>query len=135
MVWTRLVPLCCSRDMIATVVWERPLHQRGQMRDVMAAGDRVVTHERGTRFVGLDRADGAVVWDVATGTWPRNVALAGDRYLIMPQSPSQLQCFDLGTGTEQRCSGWTLGRGSHITPRFRVPKRRAAGLLYRFRVR
>jgi outer membrane protein assembly factor BamB len=86
---------------IATVVWERPLHQRGRMRDVVAAGDRIVAHERGTRLVGLDRADGTAVWDVATGTWPRNVALAGDRCLIVPQSPDRLQCVDLGTGTEQ----------------------------------
>ena len=86
--------------MMRTVLWERPLHQRGTGRGLAAAGDRVVVHERGTRLVGLVPADGTAAWDVASGTWPRSLVVVGDRCLVLPQAPARLSCLDLSGGSE-----------------------------------
>ncbi|MFJ3174101.1 PQQ-binding-like beta-propeller repeat protein [Streptomyces roseus] len=37
-------------------------------------------------------------WDVPLGTRPRGIVLAGDRVLVLPQSPNLLSCIDLRTG-------------------------------------
>ncbi|MEV7547579.1 PQQ-binding-like beta-propeller repeat protein [Streptomyces sp. NPDC089915] len=84
--------------MIATVLWERDLHQRGGSSAFVLGPDCVVLHERHTRLVCLERADGAVRWDVPLGTWPRGIVLAGDRVLVLPQTPDLLSCIDLRTG-------------------------------------
>ncbi|MFE2853902.1 PQQ-binding-like beta-propeller repeat protein [Streptomyces lavendulae] len=84
--------------MIATVLWERELHQRGGVSAFVVGPDCVVLHERHTRLVCLERADGAVRWDVPLGTWPRGIVLAGDRVLVLPQTPNLLSCIDLRTG-------------------------------------
>ncbi|MEV7416336.1 PQQ-binding-like beta-propeller repeat protein [Streptomyces sp. NPDC089919] len=84
--------------MIATVLWERELHQPGGASAFVVGPDCVVLHERHTRLVCLERADGAVRWDVPLGTWPRGIALAGDRVLVLPQTPDRLSCIDLRTG-------------------------------------
>ncbi|MDD9381703.1 PQQ-binding-like beta-propeller repeat protein [Streptomyces sp. ZAF1911] len=84
--------------MIATVLWERELHQRGGGSVFVVGPDCVVLHERHTRLVCLERADGAVRWDVPLGSWPRGIALAGDRVLVLPQNPNLLSCIDLRTG-------------------------------------
>ncbi|MER7822124.1 PQQ-binding-like beta-propeller repeat protein [Streptomyces sp. NPDC096097] len=84
--------------MIATVLWERALHQRGGGSVFVVGPDCVVLHERHTRLVCLERADGAVRWDVPLGTWPRRMVLAGDRVLVLPQTPHLLSCIDLRTG-------------------------------------
>ncbi|MEU6212066.1 PQQ-binding-like beta-propeller repeat protein [Streptomyces sp. NPDC047023] len=85
--------------MIATVLWERALHQRGRNSAFAVGPDCVVLHERHTRLVCLERADGTVRWDVPLGTWPRGIALAGDRVLVLPQTPNNLlSCIDLRTG-------------------------------------
>ncbi|MFE5678660.1 PQQ-binding-like beta-propeller repeat protein [Streptomyces erythrochromogenes] len=85
--------------MIATVLWERELHQRGGNSAFVVGPDCVVLHERHTRLVCLERADGAVRWDVPLGTWPRGIVLAGDRVLVLPQTPNNLlSCIDLRTG-------------------------------------
>ncbi|MFC9813233.1 PQQ-binding-like beta-propeller repeat protein [Streptomyces virginiae] len=85
--------------MIATVLWERELHQRGRNSAFVVGPDCVVLHERHTRLVCLERTDGAVRWDVPLGTWPRGIVLAGDRVLVLPQTPNNLlSCIDLRTG-------------------------------------
>ncbi|MEV4940713.1 PQQ-binding-like beta-propeller repeat protein [Streptomyces zaomyceticus] len=84
--------------MIATVLWERELHQRGGASVFVVGSDCVVLHERHTRLVCLERADGTVRWDVPLGTWPRGIVLAGDRVLVLPQAPNLLSCIDLRTG-------------------------------------
>ncbi|MET9896172.1 PQQ-binding-like beta-propeller repeat protein [Streptomyces sp. NPDC006465] len=84
--------------MIATVLWERELHQRGGVSVFVVGPDCVVLHERHTRLVCLERVDGAVRWDVPLGTWPRGIVLAGDRVLVLPQAPNLLSCIDLRTG-------------------------------------
>ncbi|MGT2532570.1 outer membrane protein assembly factor BamB family protein [Streptomyces nojiriensis] len=85
--------------MIATVLWERELHQRGRHSAFVVGPDCVVLHERHTRLVCLERADGAVRWDVPLGTWPRGIVLAEDRVLVLPQTPNNLlSCIDLRTG-------------------------------------
>ncbi|WP_409464344.1 PQQ-binding-like beta-propeller repeat protein [Amycolatopsis sp. GA6-003] len=78
--------------------WERPLHQRGVASGLAVTRDHVVVHERGTRLVSLDPADGSVRWDVPVGTWPRAVVVAGDRCLVLPQDRPRLSCLDLATG-------------------------------------
>lgn len=84
--------------MVATVLWERELHQRGDASAFVVGPDCVVLHERHTRLVCLERADGAVRWDVRLGTWPRGIVLVGDRVLVLPQGPDLLSCIDLRTG-------------------------------------
>ncbi|MFE4696371.1 PQQ-binding-like beta-propeller repeat protein [Streptomyces sp. NPDC056738] len=84
--------------MIATVLWERELHQRGGVSVFVVGPDCVVLHERHTRLVCLERVDGSVRWDVPLGTWPRGIVLAGDRVLVLPQTPNLLSCIDLRTG-------------------------------------
>ncbi|MET8297817.1 PQQ-binding-like beta-propeller repeat protein [Streptomyces sp. NPDC005180] len=84
--------------MIATVLWERELHQRGRASAFVVGPDCVVLHERHTRLVCLERADGAVRWDVPLGTWPRGIVLAGDQVLVLRQAPDLLCCIDLRTG-------------------------------------
>lgn len=84
--------------MIATVLWERELHQRGGASAFAVGPDCVLLHERRTRLVCLERVDGAVRWDVPLGTWPRGIVLAGDRVLVLPQTPYVLSCFDARTG-------------------------------------
>ncbi|MEV7523429.1 PQQ-binding-like beta-propeller repeat protein [Streptomyces sp. NPDC091371] len=84
--------------MIATMRWERELHQRGARSAYAVGEDCVVLHERLTRLVCVERADGAVRWDIPAGTWPRAIVLAGDRVLVLPQQPDRLSCLDLGTG-------------------------------------
>ncbi|MEU9005901.1 PQQ-binding-like beta-propeller repeat protein [Streptomyces sp. NPDC048551] len=81
-----------------TVRWERELHQRGGHSAVVTGPDCVVLHERRTRLVCLEQADGAVRWDVPLGTWPRDLVLARDRVLVLPQTPDRLSCLDLRTG-------------------------------------
>lgn len=84
--------------MIATVLWERELHQRGGGSVFAIGPDCVVLHERHTRLVCLERADGVVRWDVPMGSWPRGMALTGDSVLVLPQTPDLLSCLDLRTG-------------------------------------
>ncbi|MFE6101511.1 PQQ-binding-like beta-propeller repeat protein [Streptomyces laurentii] len=84
--------------MIATVLWERELHQRGRASAFVVGPDCVVLHERRTRLVCLERADGAVRWDVPLGTRPRGIVLTGDRVLVLPQAPDVLSCVDVRTG-------------------------------------
>ncbi|MGW8776682.1 outer membrane protein assembly factor BamB family protein [Streptomyces sp. NPDC055796] len=84
--------------MIATVLWERELHQRGGGSVFVVGPDCVVLHERHTRLVCLERANGAVRWDVPLGSWPRGIVLAGDHVLVLPQAPNLLSCIDLRTG-------------------------------------
>ncbi|MFF3013787.1 PQQ-binding-like beta-propeller repeat protein [Streptomyces sp. NPDC057939] len=84
--------------MIATVLWRRDLYQRGRGSAFAVGPDCVVLHERRTRLVCLERADGAVRWDVPMGTWLRGMVLTGDRVLVLPQTPDLLSCLDLRTG-------------------------------------
>lgn len=95
--------------MIATASWERDLHQRGAHSAFAVGEDCVVLHERRTRLVCVERADGAVRWDIPVGTWPRAIVLTGDRVLVLPQQPDLLSCVDLGTGDVR----WSIR-----TPRF-----------------
>lgn len=84
--------------MIRETRWERDLHQRGSASSFLVTEDCVVVHERHTRLVCLERADGSVRWDVPIGTWPRNLVTANGRCLVLPQSPHRLSCLDLRTG-------------------------------------
>ncbi|MFG2985483.1 PQQ-binding-like beta-propeller repeat protein [Streptomyces sp. NPDC048258] len=84
--------------MIVTIAWERALHQRGALSAYAVGEDCVVLHERRTRLVCVERADGTVRWDIPLGTWPRGIALSGDRVLVLPQEPDLLSCVDLRTG-------------------------------------
>ncbi|MET9294895.1 PQQ-binding-like beta-propeller repeat protein [Streptomyces sp. NPDC003077] len=84
--------------MIGETLWERPLHQRGSASAFAVAEGSVVVHERRSRLVCLDAADGAVRWDVPLGTWPRDLVVAGDRCLALPQRPAHLSCLDPRTG-------------------------------------
>ncbi|TJZ41610.1 hypothetical protein FCH28_36550 [Streptomyces piniterrae] len=84
--------------------WERRLHQRGRASALAVAGDHIVVHERYTRLVCLDRRDGSVRWDIATGKWPRGVVIAGDRCLVLPQNTDRLSCIDLATGSVVWCA-------------------------------
>jgi len=77
--------------------WVRDLHHQGGSAFAVAAG-RLIVHERRTRLVALDLADGAVLWDVPVGTWPRAVVVSGDRCLVIPQSADRLLCLDIATG-------------------------------------
>ncbi|MGW4400395.1 outer membrane protein assembly factor BamB family protein [Amycolatopsis nivea] len=80
------------------IEWEHPLHQRGVASGLAVANGHVIVHERSTRLVSLDPADGAVRWDVPVGTWPRAMVVVGDRCLVIPQDNPRLSCLDLGTG-------------------------------------
>ncbi|WP_370937630.1 PQQ-binding-like beta-propeller repeat protein [Amycolatopsis sp. cg13] len=80
------------------VGWERPLHQRGVASGFAVTNGQVIVHERSTRLVSLDPADGSVRWDVPLGTWPRAVVIVGDRCLAIPQDNPRLSCLDLATG-------------------------------------
>ncbi|SHF38452.1 outer membrane protein assembly factor BamB family protein [Streptoalloteichus hindustanus] len=80
------------------VSWERPLHQRGSTAGLALAPGHLVVHERSTRLVSLDPVDGSVRWDAAVGTWPREVVIAGQRCLVIPQNTNQVLCLDLATG-------------------------------------
>ncbi|ETA71111.1 PQQ-binding-like beta-propeller repeat protein [Actinospica robiniae] len=84
--------------MFGQTVWERNLHQAGSARGLAATAKDIVVHERATRLVGLDPHDGAQRWDIPCGTWPRATIIAGDRCLVIPQSPDQLSCLDVRTG-------------------------------------
>jgi outer membrane protein assembly factor BamB len=88
---------------VIEIRWERPLHQRGERGAYVVAGDAVVTHERGTRLVCLEAADGTVRWDVPFGTWPRALVVDGDDVFALPQLPSSVHSFSLATG-ERRWS-------------------------------
>ena len=81
------------------IVWERDLHQAGRATAVATTPGHVVVHERRTRLVSLDPDDGAVRWDVPAGTWPRDLVLAGSYCLVLPQTPADLLCLDVHTGT------------------------------------
>lgn len=78
--------------------WARPLHQAGSETGLAVAGDALVVHERHSRLVSVDPADGSTRWDVHVGTWPRAVAISGQRCLVLPQNTNQLLCLDLATG-------------------------------------
>jgi outer membrane protein assembly factor BamB len=80
------------------ICWERPLHQAGRAAGVAVSDGVLVAHERCTRLVRLDPTDGSVCWDVSAGTWPRDIVLAGQRCLVIPQDTDRLLCLDLGTG-------------------------------------
>ncbi|MEV7615070.1 PQQ-binding-like beta-propeller repeat protein [Streptomyces sp. NPDC089799] len=105
--------------MIATVLWERELHQRGGASVFVVGPDCVVLHERHTRLVCLERADGAVRWDVPLGTRPRGIVLAGDRVLVLPQAPNLLSCIDLRTGASLWSAPTPSGR--ETSPSTRTP--------------
>jgi outer membrane protein assembly factor BamB len=81
------------------IVWERNLHQSGRGTKAAIAPGYLVVHERRTRLVSLDPDDGSVRWDVPAGTWPRDLVLAHPYCLVLPQSPSDLLCLDVHTGT------------------------------------
>lgn len=87
-------------DAVIDIEWEHPLHQRGVASGLAVTSGHVIVHERSTRLVSLDPADGAVRWDVPVGTWPRAVAVVGDRCLVIPQNNPRLSCLDLATGRE-----------------------------------
>lgn len=87
-------------DAVIEMGWERPLHQRGVASGLAVTNGHVIIHERGTRLVSLDPADGSVRWDVPVGTWPRAVVVVGDRCLVIPQDNPRLSCLDLATGQE-----------------------------------
>ncbi|MFJ5229055.1 PQQ-binding-like beta-propeller repeat protein [Kitasatospora sp. NPDC088391] len=100
--------------MVVVELWERVLHQRGAHSRLCVAGGRVLVHERHSRLVCLDAADGSPGWDVPLGTWPRALVVAGDRVLALPQDRPVLSCFALGSGALL----WQaeLARGSgHVT--------------------
>ncbi|QFZ18502.1 outer membrane protein assembly factor BamB family protein [Saccharothrix syringae] len=80
------------------VEWVRQSHQAGSDAGLVVAGGALVVHERHTRLVSVDPADGSTRWDVHVGTWPRAVAIADRRCLVLPQTPDQLLCLDLDTG-------------------------------------
>ncbi|MGW5641909.1 outer membrane protein assembly factor BamB family protein [Saccharopolyspora sp. NPDC003752] len=83
--------------------WERRLHQAGSV--LALAPGHLVVHERNTRLVSLDPVDGSVRWDVPVGTWPRAVAIAGSRCLVIPQNTDQLLCLDLDSGERVWAAG------------------------------
>ncbi|SDU36303.1 outer membrane protein assembly factor BamB [Amycolatopsis keratiniphila] len=67
----------------------------------MAATARhLVVHERSTRLVGLEPADGSVRWDVPVGTWPRAVVIEQPYCLVLPQNSSRLLCLAVETGED-----------------------------------
>ncbi|EFL08387.1 MULTISPECIES: PQQ-binding-like beta-propeller repeat protein [Actinomycetes] len=78
--------------------WERPLHQRGVASVLAVTRDHLIVHERSTRLVSLDPANGSVRWDAPVGTWPRAIVVAGDRCLVIPRNTPRLSCLDLATG-------------------------------------
>jgi len=78
--------------------WERPLHQAGVLSTVVIADGVLVAHERHSRLVRLDPESGSALWDVRVGTWPRSIAVAGQRCLVIPQDTDRLLCLDLATG-------------------------------------
>ena len=77
---------------------ERPLHQAGLLSTVVIADGVLVAHERHSRLVRLDPESGSALWDVRVGTWPRSIAVAGQRCLVIPQDANRLLCLDLTTG-------------------------------------
>jgi outer membrane protein assembly factor BamB len=91
--------------MMFRTLWRRALHQRGTPGAVAVTPDHVVLHERRTRLVSVDPADGVTRWDVPLGTWPRAVVVDGTRCWAIPQDHDQLRCLDLVTGTTR----WTVG--------------------------
>jgi outer membrane protein assembly factor BamB len=80
------------------ICWERPRHQAGPVAGVAVGDGVLVAHERRTRLVRLDPTDGSVRWDVPAGTWPRDIVVAGQRCLVIPQDTDRLLCLDLSTG-------------------------------------
>ncbi|MBB5801310.1 outer membrane protein assembly factor BamB [Saccharothrix ecbatanensis] len=80
------------------VGWARQLHQAGSDSGLAVAADALVVHERHTRLVSVDPADGSTRWDVHVGNWPRAVVITGRRCLVLPQHPDKLLCLDLDTG-------------------------------------
>ncbi|MFC9252282.1 outer membrane protein assembly factor BamB family protein [Amycolatopsis thailandensis] len=82
------------------VRWERPLHQAGSPCALAATAHHLVVHERSTRVVALDPADGSVRWDVPVGTWPRNLVIEDRFCLVIPQNVRRLLCLDVGTGED-----------------------------------
>ncbi|RZQ59934.1 PQQ-binding-like beta-propeller repeat protein [Amycolatopsis suaedae] len=87
------------------VRWERRLHQAGASSALALAPGHLVVHERNTRLVSLDPADGSVRWDVPVGTWPRAVVITGRRCLLLPQNTGLVLCLDLDSGDRV----WTAG--------------------------
>ncbi|MFJ8911451.1 PQQ-binding-like beta-propeller repeat protein [Amycolatopsis sp. NPDC102389] len=90
------------------VRWERPLHQAGSPSAMAATSRHLVVHERGTRLVSLEPADGSVRWDVPVGTWPRAVVIDGPYCLVLPQNSGRLLCLDIETGDDV----WQVEPGS-----------------------
>ncbi|RSN63130.1 hypothetical protein DMH01_11005 [Amycolatopsis sp. WAC 04182] len=80
------------------VCWERPLHQAGSPSAMAVTARHIVVHERSTRLVGFEPADGSVRWDVPVGTWPYAVVIDGPYCLVIPQTISRLLCLDVETG-------------------------------------
>ncbi len=83
---------------MVTELWDRVLHQRGEQAALAVTDGSILVHERRTRLVRLDPADGSVAWDVPVGTWPRALVAAGSRVLVLPQDRSALSCLSLATG-------------------------------------
>lgn len=93
--------------------WERRLHQAGSGSKLALTPGHLVVHERNTRLVSLDPVDGSVRWDVAVGTWPRAVVIAGPRCLVLPQNTDQVVCLDLESGERVWAAG-LYGYVGHI---------------------
>ncbi|MFC3451679.1 outer membrane protein assembly factor BamB family protein [Amycolatopsis speibonae] len=90
------------------VRWERSLCQAGSPSAMAVTARHLVVHERSTRVVGLEPADGSVRWDVPVGTWPRDVVIEGQYCLVIPQNVSRLRCLDVETGEDV----WQVEPGS-----------------------
>ncbi|RKE17753.1 PQQ-binding-like beta-propeller repeat protein [Streptomyces sp. TLI_171] len=84
-------------------LWERALHQRGGSSKVLVSDGQVVVHERRSRLVCLDAADGTLRWDRPVGPWPRALVNAGGRVLVV--SNDRLSCLDPRTGDPH----WQVG--------------------------
>ncbi|MFI9786307.1 PQQ-binding-like beta-propeller repeat protein [Kitasatospora sp. NPDC051984] len=80
---------------MVTKLWDRVLHQRGAYSKPAIANGSVLVHERHTRLVCLDLADGALKWDVPVGDWPDRPVVVGPRVLVLSQG---LRCLSLATG-------------------------------------
>ncbi|MFG1842652.1 PQQ-binding-like beta-propeller repeat protein [Micromonospora sp. NPDC049175] len=84
--------------MIFDVLWRRPLLQRPAPTATASTPDGVFVHERSTRLVCLDPADGVARWDVPVGTWPRAVVADGRQCWVISQDRNELRCLDVRSG-------------------------------------
>jgi outer membrane protein assembly factor BamB len=83
---------------VFSISWERPLHQAGSLSAVAIGDGVLVAHERHNRLVRVDPTTGSALWEARVGTWPRSVAIADQRCLVIPQDTDRLLCLDLATG-------------------------------------